>query len=154
MRKARFYTLTAMDNNVVKKVVDGYLDDNGEIGYYNHCGSGFAWLAIMLDCGHSIAQGSKLKEAASKAAELVKRLKEIDRHTYKGHKKAIELFNEAPIYDSFDKLDWFAKNHWQEFDCFIDLTTNEGQKILKTMKSKKTEEDAIKTWNKRSEEDE
>lgn len=137
MRKARFYTLTALDNNVVKKAVDGYLDDSGEIGYYLYCGSDFAWLAILLDCGYSIAQGSKLKEAASKAAENVEYLKTINSHAYNNHKKAIELFNEAPIYDSFDKMNWFAKNHWQEFDCFIDLTTNEGQKILKTMKSKK-----------------
>ena len=137
MRKARFYIIADTDGNIVKKVVDGYLDDNGEIGYYHYCGSGFAWLAIVLDCGHSIAQGSKLKEAASKAVENVKCLKEINSRGYMDHKKAVKIFNETPLCDNGDKFSWFCINHWKESDRFIDLTSNEGQKIRKTMKSKK-----------------
>lgn len=128
MRKVRFYTAFIRRGSFTKMMVDGYLDDSGEIAYYHYTGYDEPWCAIILDCGAMLTEAAKLNDTVMKVKENFNYLRKQSRKEVKA------IFKNSPISDSETQI---CMNHWTESDHFIDLTTKEGQKILKTIKSQK-----------------
>lgn len=131
MRKVRFYA--AFEKNIhakdlFKKSVDGYLDDGGEAAYYHHIEAD-QWFSILLTCGAMIVCADKLYECVEKTKPFIEEAKRIEKN--KGYDT---IFQRMPVDKGSIQICW---NHWAEHDHFIDLTTDEGWKMLKTMKSKK-----------------